>query len=300
MPVIYALCQDPFMLPQALARPYVVPTTLQAVLAALVLGTSLEEQQVGLYVGFDSVEATEREQIAVTAEHSTNGLLTVDFLFDGGRWGPGILAGTSNQLFEFVDPLYATVFQFPQVAALDMTTMCWGELDCTGVLLRSDWEAMVAGNHGRDVGPGCGLRGAWFDPACGAELPECGGELNVNPVVEGGLGFAHYGLEFSAASPCFVNWTGTAVVKTADGAEPAVAGSPIDLRIRGLADFQGFSTLDGSQPAWSMSNWCGGEAVLSVELEDVSFEWPAGGRCDAPGDAASLSWSGPDHDVESP
>jgi hypothetical protein len=158
---------------------------------------------------------------------------------------------------------------------------------------RSDWEAMVAGNYGREVGPGCGLRGAWSDPACGADVPECGAELNVVPVLEGGLGSAHYGLELTAASPCFVNWTGTAVVRTADGFEPAVEGSPIDLRIRGLADSQGFSTLDGSQPAWSMSNWCEGEAVLSVDLEGDTFEWPAGGRCHTPGDPATLLWTGP-------
>lgn len=286
------------MVPQPVARPLMVPTAVQGAVAALVLGTSPEEQQEGLYVGFDSVEADERERIAVTAELTNTGLLTLDFLFNGDVWGPGTLAGTSNQLFGFVDPLYATVFQFPQVASLDLTTMCWGELDCTGVLPRSDWEAMVAGNHGRDVGPGCGLRGAWFDPACGADVPECGSELNVVPVVEGGLGFAHYGLELSAPSPCFVNWTGTAVVKTADGSEPAVEGSPIDLRIRGLADSQGFSTLDGSQPAWSMSNWCEGEAVLSVELEDATFEWPAGGRCHTPGDPANLIWPGPNPDFE--
>lgn len=288
------------MLPRPLARPLMVPTTVDGAVSALVLGTSPEEKQEGLYVGFDSVEAAQREQIDVTAELTNTGLLTVDFLFSGDRWGPGTLAGTSNQLFEFVDPLYATVFQFPEVAALDLTTMCWGELDCTSVLPRSDWEAMVAGNHGRDVGPGCGLRGAWFDPACGADVPECGSELNVVPVVEGGLGFAHYGLEVSAASPCFVDWSGTAVVKAADGSELSVKGSPIDLRIRGLADSQGFSTLDGSQPAWSMSNWCEGEAVLSVELEDVTFEWPAGGRCDAPGDSANLFWSGPNPDFERP
>lgn len=288
------------MLPQPLARPLMVPTTVQGAIAALVLGTSPEEQQEGLYVGFDFVDEAEREQITVTAELSINGLLTLDFLLSGGRWGPGTLAGRSNQLFGFVDPLYATVFQFPEVAALDVTRMCWGELDCTDALLRSDWEAMVAGNHGRDVGHGCGLRGAWFDPACGADVPGCGTELKVVPVMEGATGSAVYGLELSAASPCFVNWTGRAVVETADGAELPVEGSPIDLRIRGLANSQGFSTLDGSQPAWSMSNWCVGEAVLSVELEDVTYQWPAGGRCDAPGDPASLFWSGPDPEVERP
>lgn len=279
------------MLPQPLARPFANPATPQSVVQALVLGTSPEEQEQGLYVGFDYVPTGEREQVAVTAELADTGVLTLEFLVEGARWGPGTLAGTSNQSFEFVDPLYATVFQFPAVTALDTKTMCWGELDCTVPFPRSAWESMVAGNQSRDVGTGCGLRGAWFDPACGSPVPVCGSELKVVPVHEGGLGAAIYGLELSAGSPCFVDWTGTAELIAIGEAELSVEGSPIDLHIRGLATADGFSTLNGSQPGWTMYNWCEGEALLSVELDGFTFEWDAGGRCDDPALPASLQWS---------
>lgn len=293
MPVIYALCQDASSMPQPLARPLVVPTSLQSIIAALVLGTTPEEQQQGLFVGFDWVAPVERSQVSVTAEVDASGLLTLDFHRNGGRWGPGALAGTSSQLFAFVDPLYATVFQFEQVEALDMSTLCWGEMGCGGILTRADWESMMEANQRRDVGLGCGLRGAWFDPSCRAEVPRCGDELVVVPVMEGATGSAAYGLELSAATSCFVDMVGSAIVVPTEGA-PSVEGSPIELRVRGVVDSLGFHTLDGSQPSWTMGNWCHGEGLLVVELGRAAYEWPASGRCDAPGQPATLSWAVPE------
>ena len=46
-------------------------------------------------------------------------------------------------------------------------TLCWGERGCEGVFARELWETMISANDGRDVGPGCGVRGALWDPACG-------------------------------------------------------------------------------------------------------------------------------------
>ena len=141
-------------------------TELEAALLGLVRGTATEERELGLGLGFDWVDQDVSPYIEVTADVDAAGVARIDFTLDGERWGPGSLAGTSAQLFAFVDPLYATVFQFEEVTALDMSNLCWGEMGCQGLLERSGWETMTFINRMTRVDPGCPLYAAWGDEEC--------------------------------------------------------------------------------------------------------------------------------------
>lgn len=127
-------------------------------LVLLVEGTTAEERAHGLSTGFDWV--AEADQIEVVASVDQAGLATVDFLIDGERWNPGTLAGTSGQLSRFIDPVEATVFAYPDVTALDRSTMCWGELGCTVVTTRESWQGGLFVNSGILFHRGCDLAAA--------------------------------------------------------------------------------------------------------------------------------------------
>lgn len=167
--VIYVLCDLNTALPYPLIRLAVDgPSPITSTIMSLIHGTTEGERQAGLSVGFDTVPLEERQEIEVTTDLDDDGVLHVEFLRQDEIWSPGQLASTSSQLLSFIDPVLATAFQFPDVAAIDLSSMCWGETQCDQVLKRSLWEKMVSINSGRSVGEGCGLIGAWLDSECEA------------------------------------------------------------------------------------------------------------------------------------
>ena len=143
---------------------------LQDRLAEMVEGTSGREQARGLSTGFDSVPVEERVGVNVTVAQSGDGVVTLDFLIGDERWNPGRLAGTSAQLFSFLDPLEATVFADPTVTGLDRSTLCWGESDCSGVTTRAEWEGRSFVNHGVLFTAGCDLEAFFIADGCTVDL----------------------------------------------------------------------------------------------------------------------------------
>lgn len=169
---IYVLCDLNPALPYPVLRSLadgLDPIT--STIMSLLRGTTEGERQTGLSVGFDTVALEERQRIQVIADLDGDSVLHIELLLDGEDWNPGSLASTSSQLVSFIDPVFATAFQFPDIAAIDLSGMCWGESQCDEVLKRSVWEQMVTINSGRSVGVGCGLIGAWLEPTCGALEP---------------------------------------------------------------------------------------------------------------------------------
>lgn len=141
-------------------------TGIDAALQALVSGLTAEERRSGLHTGFE--EVAERADIDVIAD-VVDGVAVIDFVVGDDRWQPGQRASTSNQLLSFIDPIHATVFANPEVQALDLSTMCWGEADCSGTLARKAWEATLFINHGLIVNAGCDLLLAVTSPECRIE-----------------------------------------------------------------------------------------------------------------------------------
>ena len=169
---IYVLCDLNPALPYPVLRSLADGLDpIASTIMSLVQGTTEGERQAGLSVGFDNIPLEERQRIQVTTDLDGDGVLHIEFQLEGEDWSPGSLASTSSQLVSFIDPVFATAFQFPDVAAIDRSGMCWGESSCDDVLKRSVWEEMVTINSGRSVGVGCGLIGAWLDPECEAPEP---------------------------------------------------------------------------------------------------------------------------------
>ena len=138
-------------------------TGIGAALQALVSGLSAQERRSGLHTGFE--EVAERADIDVIAG-VVDGVAVIDFVVGDDRWQPGQRASTSSQLLSFIDPIHATVFGYPEVRALDLSTMCWGEADCSGTLAREAWEATLFLNNGLIVNAGCDLLLAVTSPEC--------------------------------------------------------------------------------------------------------------------------------------
>lgn len=136
--MFYALCVDADLPPYPVYRPGGHRPTLEQSVAELVAGTTRTERALGLSTGFDS--APEEPPIYTVASVDSDGLAHVELRTVEGPWDPGPL--TSAQLGSFMIPLKATVFSNPEITALDMSTICWQELDCSEVMLRSDWEGI--------------------------------------------------------------------------------------------------------------------------------------------------------------
>lgn len=143
----FSICQtDPNGPPFPVLRRMDQPPSLQEKVAMLVAGSRVVELDDGLATGFDSVD--ERNEIEVVVDVDPAGIATVDFRIGDQRWHPGSRASASAQLASFKDPLMATVFSEPSVTALDKSTLCWGESDCSGFTTRETWEGMLFVNHG--------------------------------------------------------------------------------------------------------------------------------------------------------
>ena len=163
----YAACDSGSVL-YPVYRPGSLPPTLEQALSMLVVGTAPEERKFGLSTGFDFVE--EVDLIEVVVDINRGGVAHVDFRVGGERWHPGGRASTSHQLFSFLDPLLATVFQNAEVGGLDRSTLCWGESDCTGVTSRAAWEGMLFVNTDTLTHGGCTLELArWYPDQCTLE-----------------------------------------------------------------------------------------------------------------------------------
>ncbi len=149
-------------------RPGDETPTLEQALSALVVGMTPAERAFGLSTGFDFVP--EADQIEVVAEIDADGIAHVDFRIGDERWDPGSRAGTSHQLFSFLDPLEATVFHHPEVLGLDRSTLCWGESACEGISSRATWEGMLLVNAGVLTHGGCSPELArWYPNQCTLE-----------------------------------------------------------------------------------------------------------------------------------
>jgi hypothetical protein len=96
----------------------------------VIAGTTEDEQLSGWSIGFDWVDTLERALITARVFIDENGTATIEFLSHGELWDPGGLAGTTNQLDAFLLPVVATLFEFPQITAVDVSRLCWGEMGC--------------------------------------------------------------------------------------------------------------------------------------------------------------------------
>lgn len=116
-----------------------------AALAALVAGTTQEERDLGLIIGFDWVSSNVRARIDPRVELTADGVATIQFLIEDRPWNPEGLADTSTQLSAFVLPIVATLFEFQEVSTVDLGKLCWGEMGCeTPPITRAEWERTVA------------------------------------------------------------------------------------------------------------------------------------------------------------
>lgn len=176
--MFYALCVDADLPPYPVYRPGGQRPTLEQSVSALVAGTTPAERALGLSTGFDS--ASEEPPIYTVASIDADGLAHLELRTVEGLWDPGPL--TSAQLGSFMIPLKATVFSIPEVTALDMSTLCWEELDCSGVTLRSDWEGDLFEGFGVLSNKGCTLEFWWSGPECRLETA-FQGDLGVGAVV---------------------------------------------------------------------------------------------------------------------
>ncbi|MGH8925990.1 MAG: hypothetical protein ACRDWA_15345 [Acidimicrobiia bacterium] len=91
-----------------------------------------------------------------------------------------------------------------------------------------------------------------------------------------------YAISLRNPQPCFLDRT--AHVEVVVPSQPAfqVTGAPADTRVRGVVGEEDFKTLDGSQPSWSLQNWCGESGQVVIFLADFAHTFQAGGRCDDP------------------
>jgi len=145
-------------------RPARTEFSLLRSLELLVAGTRESERAMGLVTGFDWVD--DADAITMIVDLDTDGVLTVDFRLGDNRWDPRSLAATSTQLLSFLRPLHATVFAFPEVSALDNSTLCWGEASCEGVTTRENWRAQMFLNEGVLFHRGCSLLFATESSGC--------------------------------------------------------------------------------------------------------------------------------------
>lgn len=119
--------------------------TLDESLDLLVGGTTQPEQDSGLGTGFDQTADPSAIEVETSLQ---DGTLAIAFTLDGDPWNPGPLTATAYQLFTFLDPLYATVFAFPEVEAIDLGETCWGEMGCGISASRWEWEGGLLRNEG--------------------------------------------------------------------------------------------------------------------------------------------------------
>ncbi len=119
--------------------------TLDESLDLLVAGTTQPEQDSGLGTGFDQTADPSAIEVETSLQ---DGTLAIAFTLDGDPWNLGPLTATAYQLFTFLDPLYATVFAFPEVKAIDLSETCWGEMGCGISVSRWDWEGSLLLNEG--------------------------------------------------------------------------------------------------------------------------------------------------------
>lgn len=142
--LIFAMC-DGGAIPVVRSLP-TSSVPAEAAMDLLLAGTTEAEQTAGFFVGFDWVDTAERALIDVGVRID-GGVAYVTYEVDGDPWDPGALAGTSGQLEAFLSPIQGTLFQFPEVDAVELGALCWGELSCGGSnpISREQWESQTQG-----------------------------------------------------------------------------------------------------------------------------------------------------------
>ncbi|MEA1903427.1 MAG: hypothetical protein U9N56_07865 [Actinomycetota bacterium] len=100
------------------------------------------------------------EGLTVDITLNSEGVARVAVLDESGQtWDPGSL--TSHQVLSLFDPLFATVFHFPEVEGVDRSTLCWGETVCSGVTTREEWASTLFINTGALLTRECDLEAVW-------------------------------------------------------------------------------------------------------------------------------------------
>lgn len=158
----YAQCGSGPQVPYPIYRPGRTTPTLEHSVAALLAGTTPAETALGLYAGFDAVE--EADQVGVNASIDVDGTAHIQLLLEGTHWVPETGEWTSDQLNSLLDPLLATVFASGGVTGLDMTTLCFEQIACDGIVTRAEWAGILFTNTGALLHRGCTPELAWRYP----------------------------------------------------------------------------------------------------------------------------------------
>lgn len=141
--------------------------TLAESLEALVGGTTNSEQSRGLVAGLGD----DNEVRSITFE-LVDGTLQFEIFSDGTPWEPPQLAESQFEIRSVTDPLYATAFSFPEVNAIDMTSHCWGDMECGQIITRTQWENSMFANYHVLFHEGCDLAEFYIQPRCRANAQE--------------------------------------------------------------------------------------------------------------------------------
>ena len=123
----FAVCDSDYSGLRPIYRPSNDAFTLDESLELLIAGTTHPEQDWGFGTGFDQIADPSAIEVETSLQ---DGTLAIAFTLNGDPWNPGPLTATAYQLFTFLDPLYATVFAFPEVHTIDLRDTCWGGMGC--------------------------------------------------------------------------------------------------------------------------------------------------------------------------
>lgn len=140
---VYLYCRDAWNAAPLFPVQRAVPPTqapLRAAMTQLLAGTTAAEEAAGLKSGVPE----EVEGAPVVASIDGNGVATVDIDYDFSTVDNFTTSGVT---FTFVDPIYATAFQFDTVTAVDLGEFCdYTELSCDA-FTRPEWERQVTENN---------------------------------------------------------------------------------------------------------------------------------------------------------
>jgi hypothetical protein len=243
---------------------------LEQVLGRLLSGPRPHRAEAGLWTGFDIVSEYSDLDIAVT--YAEDGTVAVSFDLDGR---PSTLPDDANP-DHFIEPVLATVFQFPFVTAVDLSAFC--RSFCPDPIPRSDWEASLAA-RGVRIAEGCDAVTTWNDPACAAwEMPQpCPADavdLVLDATPDGNDVIVTLRAESNAPEPCLIDLNAGFAAEGPDAG--TATGNPAEVRLSGVVppweepsywlSFEEGFRLDA---AWIIRNACAGITGLHAWTDDI-------------------------------